>query len=136
MCSSSSTSLGQCTGKYRSLATATPSHFAARDCSWQNHGYQKFIELALHPTAIAQEIQRLDSHHEVARSASLAQRQATLERICTEALRLGQAVHLRGAATVEFLIDEQGAALFPEVNPRIQVEHGVTEGIARICASQ
>ena len=107
-------------------------HFAARDCSWQNHGYQKFIELALHPTAIAQEIQRLDSHQEAARSASLAQRQATLERICTEALHLGQAVHLRGAATVEFLIDEQGAAYFLEVNPRIQVEHGVTEGIARV----
>ena len=24
-------------------------HFAARDCSWQNHGYQKFIELACIP---------------------------------------------------------------------------------------
>jgi acetyl/propionyl-CoA carboxylase alpha subunit len=107
-------------------------HFAARDCSWQNHGYQKFIELALHPTAIAQEIQRLDPHQEAVRRASLAQRQATLERICTEALRLGKAVHLRGAATVEFLIDLQGAAYFLEVNPRIQVEHGVTEGIARI----
>jgi acetyl/propionyl-CoA carboxylase alpha subunit len=107
-------------------------HFAARDCSLQNHGYQKFIELALHPMAIAQTIQQLDPHREAARRASLAQRQATLERICTEALRLGKAVHLRGAATVEFLIDMQGAAYFLEVNPRIQVEHGVTEGIARI----
>src|SRR5262245_52561885 len=107
-------------------------HFAARDCSLQNHGYQKFIEVALHPQAIAQEIARLDPHINAARIASLSRRQETLERICADALRLGQAVHLRGAATVEFLIDEQGHPYFLEVNPRIQVEHGVTEGIARV----
>jgi acetyl/propionyl-CoA carboxylase alpha subunit len=107
-------------------------HFAARDCSLQNHGYQKFIELALHPAAIEQEIQALDPHTAATRIDSLRRRQATLERICADALRLGQAIGLRGAATVEFLIDEQGAAYFLEVNPRIQVEHGVTEGIARV----
>lgn len=107
-------------------------HFAARDCSLQNHGYQKFIELALHPAAIAREIVALDPHLASARIASLQQRQATLERICADALRLGTAVRLRGAATVEFLIDEQGQPYFLEVNPRIQVEHGVTEGIARV----
>lgn len=107
-------------------------HFAARDCSLQNHGYQKFIELALHPAAIAQEIQALDPQTAAARIASLHQRQATLERICADALRLGTAVRLRGAATVEFLIDTQGAPYFLEVNPRIQVEHGVTERIARV----
>jgi acetyl/propionyl-CoA carboxylase alpha subunit len=107
-------------------------HFAARDCSLQNHGYQKFIELALHPAAMAQEIQRLDPQTAAARIASLQQRQATLEHICAAALHLGTAVHLRGAATVEFLIDEQGRPYFLEVNPRIQVEHGVTEGIARV----
>ncbi|MBM3225313.1 MAG: hypothetical protein FJZ47_16130, partial [Candidatus Tectomicrobia bacterium] len=110
-------------------------HFAARDCSLQNHGYQKFIELALHPQAIAQEIARLDAHAEAARIASLQRRQATLERICDAAVRLGSAVHLRGAATVEFLIDQQGGPYFLEVNPRIQVEHGVTEGIARVHGS-
>lgn len=109
-------------------------HFAARDCSLQNHGYQKFIEVALHPQAIAEEIARLDPHTAAARIASLRQRQATLERICNDAVRLGQAVHLRGAATVEFLIDLQGAPYFLEVNPRIQVEHAVTEGIARVHA--
>ena len=58
-------------------------HFAARDCSLQNHGYQKFIEVALHPQAIAQEIARPRSPHcSAARIASLRQRQATLERIC------------------------------------------------------
>jgi acetyl/propionyl-CoA carboxylase alpha subunit len=107
-------------------------HFAARDCSLQNHGYQKFIELALHPQAIAAEIEGLDPYTQAARIASLRQRQTTLQRICADALRLGQAVRLRGAATVEFLIDEQGAPYFLEVNPRIQVEHGVTEGVARV----
>src|SRR5215510_7037904 len=107
-------------------------HFAARDCSFQNHGYQKFIELALHPQAMAQEIAKLDPQTTVAPIASLRRRQATLERICADALRLGTAVHLRGAATVEFLIDQQGAPYFLEVNPRIQVEHGVTEGIVRV----
>src|SRR5438093_306497 len=107
-------------------------HFAARDCSLQNHGYQKFIEVALHPPAIAQEIAKLDPQTAAAPISSLRRRQATLERICADALRLGTAVHLRGAATVEFLIDQQGNPYFLEVNPRIQVEHGVTEGIARV----
>ncbi|MGQ4808051.1 hypothetical protein NKDENANG_01418 [Candidatus Entotheonellaceae bacterium PAL068K] len=107
-------------------------HFAARDCSLQNHGYQKFIELALHPAAIGREIQSLDPHADVARIASLRQRQATLERICAAALRLGTAIRLRSAATVEFLVDTHGEPYFLEVNPRIQVEHGVSEGIARV----
>src|SRR5262245_14380328 len=107
-------------------------HFAARDCSLQNHGYQKFIEVALHPQAIVQEIAKLDTSVAAARIASLQRRQATLERICADALRLGTAVHLRGAATVEFLVDQQGEPYFLEVNPRIQVEHGVTEGIVRV----
>ena len=108
-------------------------HFAARDCSVQNHGYQKFIEMALHPQAITQEIQRLDPKADAARIDSLCRRRQTLERICADAQRLGQAVQLRGAATVEFLVDEQGEPYFLEVNPRIQVEHAVTEGIARVC---
>jgi acetyl-CoA carboxylase biotin carboxylase subunit len=107
-------------------------HLAARDCSVQNHGYQKFIELALHPTAIASEIERLDAHRDAARIDRLQRRQATLATICDAALRLGEAIGLRGAATVEFLIDTQGKPYFLEVNPRIQVEHGVTEGIARV----
>ena len=107
-------------------------HFAARDCSFQNHGYQKFIELALHPAAIAREIEALDVAADAVRIQHLQQRKATLERICKDALRLGQRIGLRGAATVEFLIDEQGQAYFLEVNPRIQVEHAVTEGVARV----
>lgn len=106
--------------------------FAARDCSMQNHGYQKFIEIALHPQAIAQEIQRLNPKVDAVRIDSLCRRRRTLERICADAQRLGQAVQLRGAATVEFLVDEQSEPYFLEVNPRIQVEHAVTEGIARV----
>ncbi|ETW94639.1 MAG: hypothetical protein ETSY1_33985 [Candidatus Entotheonella factor] len=107
-------------------------HFAARDCSFQNHGYQKFIEIALHPAAIESEIQALDASVDATRIEYLTQRKMTLERICADALKLGQAIGLRGAATVEFLIDEQGEAYFLEVNPRIQVEHAVTEGVARV----
>lgn len=107
-------------------------HFAARDCSFQNHGYQKFIEMALHPDAIENEIQTLNPTEDRARIQSLQQRKTLLERICEDALRLGKTIGLRGAATVEFLIDEQGQAFFLEVNPRIQVEHAVTEGIARV----
>ncbi len=107
-------------------------HFAARDCSVQNHGYQKFIEMALHPQAITQEMQRLDPKADAVRIDSLCRRRQTLEHICGDAQRLGQAVQLRGAATVEFLVDEQGEPYFLEVNPRIQVEHAVTEGIARV----
>jgi len=107
-------------------------HFAARDCSLQNQGYQKFIEVALHPQGIAQEIAKLEASAAALRIASLRRRQATLERICADALRMGTAVHLRGAATVEFLVDQQGEPYFLEVNPRIQVEHAVTEGIVRV----
>jgi acetyl/propionyl-CoA carboxylase alpha subunit len=107
-------------------------HLAARDCSLQNHGYQKFIELALSPPALEAAILALDPHQDTVRIASLRQRQRTLERICVEALRLGQAIRLRGAATVEFLVDQQGAPYFLEVNPRIQVEHAVTEAITRV----
>ena len=86
-------------------------HLAARDFSFQNPGYQKFIELALHPDAIESEIQALiKTSTNATRIEALRQRKTTLERICEHALRLGQAIGLRGAATIEFLIDEQGEA--------------------------
>jgi acetyl/propionyl-CoA carboxylase alpha subunit len=107
-------------------------HFAARDCSFQNHGYQKFIETSLHQGAIEAEIRKLDPSTHDQRIANLQQRSATLECICAYALKLGKAIRLRGAATVEFLIDEQRKPYFLEVNPRIQVEHGVTEAITRV----
>jgi pyruvate carboxylase len=50
------------------------------------------------------------------------------QRICDAAVRLCTAAKYRNAGTVEFLVDmERGEFFFIEVNPRIQVEHTVTE---------
>ncbi|MCS7011841.1 MAG: ATP-grasp domain-containing protein [Anaerolineales bacterium] len=43
------------------------------------------------------------------------------------ALQLGRSLRYRSLGTVEFLLDDQGRFYFIEVNPRIQVEHPVTE---------
>ena len=107
-------------------------HFAGRDCSIQNQGHQKFIESSLHSGALDAAIQKLDREADAKRIAKLERRKAILEDICAYALKLGEAIQLRGAATVEFLIDEQMKPYFLEVNPRIQVEHGVTEAIAHV----
>jgi len=74
-----------------------------RDCSVQRR-HQKLIEIA------------------PAQNLSGALR----ERLHAGALRLGEAVELRGLATVEFLVRDDDF-VFLEVNPRIQVEHPVTE---------
>lgn len=50
----------------------------------------------------------------------------------SEALKYGKALSYTGAGTVEFLIDENGKHFFMEMNPRIQVEHGITEQITGI----
>ncbi len=53
---------------------------------------------------------------------------ATRHALCSAALRIGRATEYVGAGTVEFLLDaETGKFYFIEVNPRIQVEHTVTE---------
>ncbi len=53
--------------------------------------------------------------------------------ICAHALRLANAAQYRNAGTVEFLMDsDTGAFYFIEVNPRIQVEHTVTEEVTGI----
>ena len=48
------------------------------------------------------------------------------------ALHLGQALKYRSLGTVEFLLNEDGEFYFIEVNPRIQVEHTVTEMVTGI----
>lgn len=48
------------------------------------------------------------------------------------ALKLAEALNYRSLGTVEFLLDPQGNYYFIEVNPRIQVEHPVTEMVTRI----
>ena len=82
-------------------------HLFERDCTIQRRN-QKVIERAPAPY--------LDP----------AVRQA----LCNAALAIGKATQYRGAGTVEFLMDaDTGAFYFIEVNPRIQVEHTVTEQV-------
>ena len=85
-------------------------HLFERDCSVQRRN-QKVVERAPAPY--------LDD----------AMRTA----LCDAALKLGRAVGYTHAGTVEFLIDaDSGEFHFIEVNPRIQVEHTVTEAVTGI----
>ena len=49
-----------------------------------------------------------------------------------DAVRLAKHINYRNAGTVEFMVDKQGRHYFLEVNPRIQVEHTVTEEVTGI----
>jgi pyruvate carboxylase len=53
--------------------------------------------------------------------------------LCEQALKIGRAVQYLNAGTVEFLQDaDSGKFYFIEVNPRVQVEHTVTEAVTGI----
>src|SRR5690606_38747822 len=52
----------------------------------------------------------------------------TRERLFEAAVALGRAAHYRNLGTVEFLVDGE-AVVFIEANPRLQVEHTVTEAV-------
>ncbi|HEY5557032.1 pyruvate carboxylase [Acetobacterium sp.] len=84
-------------------------HLYERDCSIQRR-HQKIIEFT--PSL----------------SINDEQRQA----ICRDAIKLAKAVNYRNAGTIEFLIDKNGDHYFIEMNPRIQVEHTVTELVTGI----
>ena len=85
-------------------------HLYERDCSLQRR-HQKVIERAP--------------------AINLAQKKR--EEICRAAVKLARKAGVDNAATVEFLYDKAGEAFyFIEVNPRVQVEHTVTEEITGI----
>jgi pyruvate carboxylase len=84
-------------------------HLFERDCSVQRR-HQKVIELAPAPN--------LDPE--------------LRERICADAVAFAREIGYSYAGTVEFLLDERGRHVFIECNPRIQVEHTVTEEITDV----
>ena len=84
-------------------------HLFERDCSLQRR-HQKVIELAPAPN-LAPELR---------------------ERICADAVAFAKQIGYSCAGTVEFLLDSRGNHVFIEMNPRIQVEHTVTEEITDV----
>jgi len=84
-------------------------HLFERDCSVQRR-YQKVIEFA----------------------PSFGLSDATKNALYDYATRICKAVDYNNIGTVEFLVDDDNSIYFIEVNPRIQVEHTVTEVITDI----
>ena len=84
-------------------------HLGERDCSIQRR-HQKLIEIA--PSLILTPKLR----------AEMGKRRSTI----------AKAVDYDNAGTVEFFLDQEGRYYFIEMNPRLQVEHTVTEQITAI----
>ncbi|QTJ69158.1 pyruvate carboxylase [Rhodococcus sp. ZPP] len=84
-------------------------HLFERDCSLQRR-HQKVIELAPAPN-LPDEVRA---------------------RICADAVAFAKEINYSCAGTVEFLLDTRGNHVFIEMNPRIQVEHTVTEEVTDV----
>jgi acetyl/propionyl-CoA carboxylase alpha subunit/uncharacterized protein YgbK (DUF1537 family) len=84
-------------------------HLFERDCSVQRR-HQKVVELAPAPNISAQ----------------------LRSRLCSDAVAFARQIGYSCAGTVEFLVDTHGNHVFIEMNPRIQVEHTVTEEITDV----
>lgn len=84
-------------------------HLGERECSLQRR-QQKVIEIAPSPSL----------------------KQTTRDAICAAAVKLASALNYRGLGTFEFLLDAQDNFFFMEANPRVQVEHTITEAITGV----
>ncbi|GAL80892.1 pyruvate carboxylase [Algibacter lectus] len=84
-------------------------HLFERDCSVQRR-YQKVIEFA----------------------PSYGLKDETKQALYNYATKICKAVNYNNIGTVEFLVDDDDSIYFIEVNPRVQVEHTVTEVITNI----
>ncbi len=84
-------------------------HLFERDCSVQRR-FQKVVEMAPAPSL----------------------KPETKTKLYNYALAIAKHVHYNNAGTVEFLVDKDENVFFIEVNPRIQVEHTVTEEVTGI----
>ena len=84
-------------------------HLGERDCSLQRR-YQKVVEFA--PAwSVPQDI---------------------IAKIRADAVKIAKSVGYTNAGTLEFLVDKNGGYYFIEMNPRIQVEHTVTEMVTGV----
>ncbi len=84
-------------------------HLRERDCSVQRRR-QKVVEIAPAPR-LAPEV---------------------AARLSEDAVKFAREIGYENAGTVEFLVDERGEHVFIEMNPRIQVEHTVTEEVTGV----
>ncbi|AWK50183.1 pyruvate carboxylase [Clostridium beijerinckii] len=84
-------------------------HLYERDCSIQRR-HQKVIEIA----------------------PALSLTEEKRAQICEDALKIATSVGYRSAGTLEFLVDKNGNHYFIEMNPRVQVEHTITEMVTGI----
>ena len=85
-------------------------HLWERECSLQRR-HQKLVEVAPCASLLA----------------------AARQRLLDAALAMARAVHVRGLVTFEFLVEAEGQRFaFIEANPRLQVEHTVTEEVTGV----
>jgi pyruvate carboxylase len=84
-------------------------HLYERDCSVQRR-FQKVVEIAPAPNLTA----------------------ALQDALTADAVKFAEHIGYVNAGTVEFLVDKSGRHVFIEMNPRIQVEHTVTEEVTDV----